>query len=39
MLGMEPDRAKDIIRSLADGRDPATGEPFPPDSPYQRVTA
>ena len=34
---MEPDRAKEIIRSLADGRDPATGEQFPPNSPYQQA--
>ena len=34
---MEPDRAKEIIRSLADGRDPATGKPFPPESPYQQA--
>lgn len=34
---MEPDRAKDIIRALADGRDPATGEQFPPNSPYQQA--
>ena len=29
---MEPDRAKEIIRSLADDRDPATGQAFPPDA-------
>ena len=34
---METDRAKDIIRSLADGRDPVTGEQFPPNSPYQQA--
>jgi len=34
---MELDRAKEIIRALADGVDPYTGEPFPPDSPYQRA--
>jgi hypothetical protein len=34
---MEPDSAKEIIRSLADGRDPATGAQFPPDSPYQQA--
>jgi hypothetical protein len=34
---MDHDRAKEIIRSLADGRDPATGEQFPPDSPYQQA--
>lgn len=34
---MEPACAKDILRSLADGRDPATGEQFPPNSPYQHA--
>lgn len=34
---MKADRAKEIIRSLADGRDPATGEQFPPNSPYQQA--
>ena len=34
---MEHDRAKEILRTLADGRDPATGEQFPPNSPYQRA--
>jgi hypothetical protein len=34
---MEIDRAKEIIRTLADGRDPATGEQFPPNSPYQQA--
>ncbi|MCX6996611.1 MAG: hypothetical protein NTV49_05890 [Kiritimatiellaeota bacterium] len=34
---MEPTRAKEIVKALADGRDPATGEPFPPDSPYQQA--
>ena len=34
---MEPARAKEILRSLADGRDPATGQPFPPNSPYQQA--
>lgn len=34
---MEPDQAKRIIRSLADGRDPVTGQQFPPDSPYQQA--
>jgi len=34
---MELDRAKEIIRSLADGRDPATGQQFPPESPYQQA--
>ena len=34
---MDPNRAKDILKSLADGRDPATGEQFPPNSPYQQA--
>ena len=34
---METDKAVTIIRSLADGRDPATGQQFPPDSPYQQA--
>ena len=34
---MERERAADILRSLADGRDPATGEQFPPNSPYQQA--
>jgi len=34
---MELDRARDIIHTLADGRDPATGEQFPPNSPYQQA--
>lgn len=34
---MDHDRAKDILRSLADGRNPATGEQFPPNSPYQQA--
>lgn len=34
---MEPARAREIIRSLADGRDPATGAAFPPNSPYQQA--
>lgn len=34
---METPRAVEIIRSLADGRDPATGELFPPGSPYQQA--
>lgn len=32
---MEPSEALRIIRSLADGVDPHTGEIFPDDSPYQ----
>jgi hypothetical protein len=34
---MDTDRAKEIIRSLADGRDPGTSQPFPPNSPYQQA--
>ncbi len=34
---MNPTRATEILRSLADGLDPATGQPFPPDSPYQQA--
>jgi hypothetical protein len=34
---METDRAKEILLALADGRDPATGEQFPPNSPYQQA--
>ena len=34
---MERDQAKLIIRSLADGRDPSTGEQFPPNSLYQQA--
>ena len=34
---MEAKQAAEIIRFLADGRDPATGEAFPPDSPYQQA--
>lgn len=34
---MEHGRAKEIIRRLADGRDPATGDLFPPNSPYQQA--
>ena len=34
---MEIARAKEIVKALADGRDPATGEPFPPGSPYQQA--
>lgn len=33
---MEPTQALDILRALAAGTDPATGEVFPPDSPYQQ---
>lgn len=30
-------KAREILRTIADGRDPATGAPFPPDSPYQQA--
>ncbi|MGH8431826.1 MAG: hypothetical protein ACREUF_15630, partial [Solimonas sp.] len=33
---MEQTQALDIIRSLAAGADPLTGEAFPADSPYQQ---
>ena len=33
---MHPEKALQIIRLLADGVDPATGEVFPDDSPYHR---
>jgi hypothetical protein len=32
---MNREQASDIIRQLADGLDPGTGEPFPADSPYE----
>jgi hypothetical protein len=32
---MEQARALSILKALADGVDPATGEQFPTDSPYQ----
>jgi hypothetical protein len=32
---MEQDRALSILKTLADGVDPATGEQFSADSPYQ----
>jgi len=34
---MEVSRAKEVLRSLADGRDPTTGEQFPANSPYQQA--
>ena len=34
---MERDKAAKILQTLADGIDPATGEPFPASSPYQRA--
>jgi len=33
---MERDQALGILKTLADGVDPGTGEPFPDGSPYQR---
>ena len=32
---MDHEQASDIIRQLADGLDPNTGQPFPMDSPFQ----
>lgn len=34
---MEPDRAIEIVQSLADGVDPHNGERFPFSSPYQQA--
>ena len=34
---MEPDRAIEIVQSLADGVDPYSGERFASDSPYQQA--
>ncbi|MGI6301056.1 MAG: hypothetical protein ACOX52_08375 [Verrucomicrobiota bacterium] len=34
---MEPDRAIEIVRKLADGVDPFTDERFPASSPYQQA--
>lgn len=34
---MEPDRAIEIVQSLADGVDPFTDESFPSSSPYQQA--
>jgi len=36
-LLMNPDEALGIIRSLADGVDPYSGERFASDSPYQQA--
>ncbi|PPE75197.1 hypothetical protein C3942_05855 [Solimonas fluminis] len=33
---MEPTQALNIVRALAAGTDPATGEVFSPESPYQQ---
>ena len=34
---MDDGEAVEIIKALADGVDPFTGEVFPPESPYQNV--
>jgi len=34
---MDAEKAIEIVRKLADGIDPFTGEVFPADSPYQNV--
>jgi hypothetical protein len=34
---MEQDRAKEILKALADGINPQTSVQFPPDSPYQQA--
>jgi hypothetical protein len=34
---MDPTRAREILRSLAEGINPQTGIAFPPDSPYQQA--
>ena len=34
---MEVSRALEIVRALADGTDPYTGEVYPADSPYQNA--
>ena len=34
---METTHAREILKSLADGRDPVTGAPFPRDSAYQQA--
>ena len=34
---MDPDRAIEIVKSLADGVDPFTGERYSSDSPYQNA--
>ena len=36
VFAMEPDRAIEIVQSIADGVDPYTGERFPSSSPYQQ---
>lgn len=37
MLRMDADKAIEIVRKLADGVDPFTGERFPSSSPYQNA--
>ncbi len=34
---MHPTAAIPILQALADGLDPVTSQPYPPDSPYQRA--
>ena len=34
---MDPTRAIEIVKQLADGVDPTTGQHFPPNSPYQQA--
>jgi hypothetical protein len=34
---MDPDQALEIVRKLAEGVDPATGQRYPADSPYQQA--
>jgi len=34
---MSPSEALQTVRALANGVDPASGEVFPPESPYQRA--
>jgi len=35
---METEKAIDVLRALADGIDPDTGEVMPSDSPYQQAS-
>jgi hypothetical protein len=35
-MGMNQGQALEVVRSLANGVDPDSGEVFPPESPYQR---
>jgi hypothetical protein len=34
---MDTSKALEIVRALADGTDPYTGEVYPPESPYQNA--